>query len=219
MVRERIPNRARDEHLNHEPAPAIDEHKIQSRSSDPRSIRARDAVLAATIELLDEGGLPLATVDAISARSGVSKVTIYRHWPNRTAVAAEAFGQKMAHFVEVPDTGDGIGDIRTHVRRVSAFYSTSNGTVFRQLMAACVIDPPAAPYFRMFFLDIRRQLIADLWNRAVALGVGDPNIDPETADDILFGPLIYRLMSEHKPLSEEEADLISSAALSGLSAK
>jgi AcrR family transcriptional regulator len=38
----------------------------------PRSVRAKDSVLCATRELLDEGGLPAASVDAISARSGVS---------------------------------------------------------------------------------------------------------------------------------------------------
>ena len=66
------------------------------QASHPRSLRAKDSVLCATKDLLDEGGLGAATVDAISARSGVSKATIYKHWPCRTAIAAEAFGRRMA---------------------------------------------------------------------------------------------------------------------------
>lgn len=50
----------------------------------------------------------------------------------------------------------------------------------------------------------------------MSFGVADPSVDADTADDVLFGPLIYRLMSGHKPLTEAEADLISSAALNGL---
>src|SRR5215813_10918428 len=95
---------------------------VAAPSTDPRSVRAHQSVLTATVELLLEGGLPAATVDAISARSGVSKMTIYKHWPSRTAVAAEVFGVHMAHQVQVSNTGDGYADLRRHVHRVSKFY-------------------------------------------------------------------------------------------------
>ncbi len=71
----------------------------------PRSVRAHDAVLAATVSLLADGGYRAATVDAISASSGVSKATIYNHWPSRAAIAAEAFGAEMAQATPPPDTG------------------------------------------------------------------------------------------------------------------
>jgi len=185
-------------------------------SVHPRSVRARASVLTATRELLAEGGLPSATVDAISARSGVSKVTIYKHWPSRTAVAAEAFGGQMADAIPLPDTGDAITDLREQVRRVSAFYAGDSGTVFSQLLAACTIDPEAAPFFRKYFLQRRREVIAQLWERACASGAVDSLISADTATDVLFGPLVFRLMSGHAPLSPEEADRISDAALGGL---
>jgi len=188
------------------PAPAI----------HPRSVRARDAVLAAAAELLAEGGVTAATVDAISARSGVSKMTIYKHWPSRTAVAAEAFGRRMAAAVPLPDTGDAVADLREQVRRVSAFYAGGTGQVFRQLLAACATDPEAAPYFRTYFLEARREAIALLWDRLVAEGKARAGVNVETATDLLFGPLIFRLMSGHAPLDEEQADAISLAALEGL---
>lgn len=85
----------------------------------PRSVRAHDAALRATMDLLWEGGLPAATVDAVSERSGVSKATLYKHWPNRTAMAAEAFGLKMAEAVTVPDTGSLRGDLGELLRQVN----------------------------------------------------------------------------------------------------
>ncbi|MET1075522.1 MAG: TetR/AcrR family transcriptional regulator [Umezawaea sp.] len=185
----------------------------------PRSLRARESVLAATCALLHEGGLPAATVDAISARSGVSKATIYKHWPSRTAVAAEAFGAEMAHAVPSPDTGSAAGDLAEQVRRVSEFYASPAGATFAQLLAACVTDPAGAPYFREFFLAGRREAVALLWRRALERGEVDAEVDVETAIDMLFGPLIFRLLSGHAPLSPVEADALAAAALHGLLAR
>jgi AcrR family transcriptional regulator len=189
---------------------------MPEQSSHPRSLRAMDSVLGATTELLAEGGLPAATVDAISARSGVSKATIYKHWPCRTAIAAEAFGKQMAAAIPLPDKGNTADDLAEQVRRVSAFYAGPQGTIFAQLLAASVSDRAASPYFREYFLDKRREAIAELWQRALDRGEVKPEISAETATDVLFGPLIFRLMTGHAPLTTEEADKISSAALGGL---
>jgi AcrR family transcriptional regulator len=186
------------------------------QSTHPRSLKAKDSVLCATKELLDEGGLAAATVDAISARSGVSKATIYKHWPCRTAIAAEAFGRRMAAAIPLPDKGNAIDDLTEQVRRVSKFYSGPNGRIFAQLMAASVTDEAAAPYFREFFLDARRANVAELWERARRRGEVNPEISAGTATDLLFGPLIFRLLTGHAALTEKEANAIASAALHGL---
>jgi AcrR family transcriptional regulator len=187
---------------------------IQAHPAGPRSLRVHDAALSATRELLAEGGLAAATVDAIAARSGVSKATIYKHWPARTAVAAEAFGGMMSDALPLPDTGSAVGDFTKQVRQISTFYATQ--PVFAQLLAACVTDPSGSPYFRKFFLAGRREAITTLWHRALERGEANPDIDAETATDLLFGPLIFRLMSGHQPLTPEEADKITAAALGGL---
>jgi AcrR family transcriptional regulator len=181
-----------------------------------RSARAHDAVLAAARELLGEGGLPAATVDAIAARSGVSKATIYNHWPSRIALAAEAFGEAMAAATPVPDTGSARGDIVAQVRQVSAFYASPEGGVFAQLLAAGVTDPHGAEYFRRFFLAGRRESTRQLWQRAIDRGEARPGIDVDTAADLMFGGLIYRLLNGNTPLTEEHADALAEAAVGGL---
>ncbi|MCW2876826.1 MAG: TetR/AcrR family transcriptional regulator [Sphaerisporangium sp.] len=186
------------------------------RPTRPRGMRACQAVLDATRELLGEGGLPAATIDAISARSCVSKATIYKYWPSRTAVAAESFGMEMADAIPLPDTGSAVGDLTEQVRRVSVFYHSHWGRVFAQLLAACVADPGAARFFRHFFLADRRKAIAELWQRAVERGEVDPAVDVETATDLLFGPLIFRLLAGHAPLDETRANALAKAALTGL---
>lgn len=187
-----------------------------ARPTGARSQRIHEAMLTATAELLDEGGYPAATVDAIAARSGASKATIYKHWPSRTAVAAESFGSMMASALPLPDTGSTAGDLAEQVRRVSAFYASPRGNVFVQLLAACVDDPAGATYFRQYFLDGRRAAITTLWQRGLERGDADPRLDIDNVIDILFGPLIFRRMTGHAPLTDERARSLAAAALRGL---
>lgn len=57
-------------------------------SPDPRIVRTRARVLAAAEELLVEGGPAAVTVEAVTARSGVAKTTIYRQWATHEALIA-----------------------------------------------------------------------------------------------------------------------------------
>ncbi|MGU3502630.1 TetR/AcrR family transcriptional regulator [Mycobacterium sp. C31M] len=187
-----------------------------TRPTGARSDRIHAAILAATAELLDEGGLPAATVDAVAARSGASKATIYKHWPSRTAVAAEAFGEMMAQALPLPDSGDTVGDLVEQVVRVSAFYASTRGTVFAQLLAACVEDPDGAAYFRHYFLDGRRAAITTLWQRGLDRGDVRAELAIDDVIDILFGPLIFRRITGHYPLTESHARRLAETAVRAL---
>jgi AcrR family transcriptional regulator len=198
------------------PRPEGAREGILAHPAGPRSARVHEAVLAATEELLAEGGLPAATVDAIAARSGVSKATIYKHWPSRTAVAAKAFGRMMADALPPPDTGSTRDDLAEQVRRVSSFYAGDRGRVFAQLLAACVEDPAGAPYFREYFLAGRREAIARLWHRGLDRGDADPEAGIDDVIDLLFGPLVFRLLTGHRPLTDENASSLARCALDGL---
>lgn len=199
-----------------DPDPEPQSSGIVAHPDGPRSRRVHRAVLDATRELLTEGGYPAATVDAIAARSGVSKATIYKHWPSRAAVAAKAFGKMMAQALPLPDTGSAVGDLTEQVVRVSAFYDSPAGEVFAQLMAACVDDPAGAAYFREYFLAGRRAAIAELWQRAVDRGEAEGAVAVDDVIDILFGPLIFRRLTGHLALTEEHARVLAATALRGL---
>jgi AcrR family transcriptional regulator len=198
------------------PAEVPRQSGIIAHPTTPRSLRVHDAAVRAATELLVEGGLPAVTMDAVVARSGVSKATLYKHWPSRTALAAEAFGRRVADAVPLPDTGSARGDLTEQVRRVSAYYASADGRLFAQLLAACVTDPCAGVYFRAFFLTGRREAVAELWHRAVRRGEAVPGVDVDTATDVLFGALVLRLMAGHIALGAGEADRIAEAALHGL---
>jgi AcrR family transcriptional regulator len=186
------------------------------KPSTARSVRTRQAVLDATAELLAQGGLTTATIDAIRDRSGVSKTTIYKHWPNRLCVAVDAFAHKLALETSLPDTGTARGDFTEQLRRVTAFYASSVGSILAQLLANAMQDPAAAHWLSERLEVSRQHGIQQLWDRAVARGEVRNHIDPDIAMDLLFGPVMWRLMSGRKPLTDDEADKIADAALKGL---
>jgi AcrR family transcriptional regulator len=78
----------------------------------PRDPRRREAILAAAIALVGEVGYDRVTVDALAARAGVSKPTIYRRWPGgKQEIIVEAIRAKHADAGELPDTGSLRGDL------------------------------------------------------------------------------------------------------------
>jgi AcrR family transcriptional regulator len=183
-----------------------------------RSSRTRRAVLDATAALLAGGGLAATTIDAIRDRSGVSKTTIYKHWPNRLCVAVDAFAERLAADASLPDTGTAQGDFREQVRRVSAFYAGPAGRVFAQLLASARQDRQAWEWLQARFLDSRQHGIRELWDRAVARGEVQDDIDPDLALDLVFGPVMWRLVSGRGPLTEDDADVLVNSVLTGLRA-
>jgi len=165
-----------------------------------------------------EGGLAAATIDAIRDRSGISKTTIYKHWPNRLCVAVDAFAERLASDASLPDTGTARGDLSEQIRRVSAFYASPVGSVFAQLLANATQDPVAWELLQRRFLDSRQRGTQELWDRAVSRGEVQKDIDPDLAMDLVFGPVMWRLIRGRRPLTKDDADTIVDSVLNELRA-
>ena len=184
----------------------------------PRSEECRDAVLAAVMELMQEDDLRRASVDRISARSGVSKATIYKWWPNKSAVAIEAFLGQMMVDAPDPDTGSAYEDIRLVLRGMMHFYASPHGRVFAQLVAEAQFDPDTREHLRKYLVESRREHVKAIWSRGVARGDLHPDVDPAVAMDLIFGAAIYRMATGHGGLAPADADAIVATAMRALMA-
>src|SRR5438045_9667028 len=71
----------------------------------PRSEDARKAILRSTLKLLQEMGFPDLSIEAIAADADVGKAPVYRWWPNKAALVADAFSSSAVDELRFPDTG------------------------------------------------------------------------------------------------------------------
>jgi AcrR family transcriptional regulator len=186
------------------------------RPGRPRSEESRTAVLRATSELLHEVGLRAMTTEEIASRSGASKATIYKWWPNKYAVAIDAFLSEMMAESRDPDTGSARDDLTAVVRGLLHFYTGPSGRVFAQLVGEAQADPSIQQELRTNLVDSRRELFRTIWDRGVHRGELRADVDPDAALDLVIGPALYRLMIGHAPLSDEAADALVDAAIRGL---
>ncbi len=182
----------------------------------PRSEASRGAIIAATNQLLRTIGLNRMSIEAVAEASGVGKTTIYRWWPSKGTLALDAYLEDMRDKVVVPDTGDGGEDLRRHTRAVIGFYAGEEGRIFAQFMAEAQSDPRLAEAFRERFLTQRRAAVKTIWQRGVARGDFRSDVDPDVAMDMIFAPIVYRLLAGHAPLVKSLADGLVDAALRGL---
>src|SRR5919197_3999875 len=151
------------------------------RAGRPRSERSRTAVLSAASELMREVGPRAMTTDEIAGRSGVSKATIYKWWPNKYAVAVEAFLSEMFTESPDPDTGSAREDFRLALRGLLRFYAGPGGRIFAQLVAEAQYDPAVATELRDRLVGGRRRLVGEIWERGVARGELSPEVDQDIA--------------------------------------
>jgi AcrR family transcriptional regulator len=184
----------------------------------PRSEASRGAIIAAANELLRTVGLHRMSIEAVAEASGVGKTTIYRWWPSKGTLALDAYLEDMRAKVVVPDTGDGGEDLRRHARAVIEFYAGKEGGIFAQFMAEAQSDPGLAEAFRERFLSQRRAAVQTIWKRGVARGDFRDDVDTDVAMDMIFAPIVYRLLAGHAPLARSLAENLVNAALGGLAA-
>src|SRR5437762_3561355 len=119
----------------HPVAPAI---AVRGR---PRSQRARRAVLDATRVLIDQGGYAAATIEAIAARSGVAKTTIYRWWPNRASLLVDVLVEMANTLVPEPQGGEPMRAMRTELRRSVGAINGPLGRLLTSLLGDAQADP------------------------------------------------------------------------------
>ncbi|GAA4901759.1 TetR family transcriptional regulator [Stackebrandtia albiflava] len=185
-----------------------------------RSDRSRQAILTAALELLDEVGYHKLTIEAIAARAGAGKQTIYRWWPSKIAVVTDAFRHSLGGepaVAPLPDTGDLRADMREVLHAIVAeLHDPRYEMPARAMIAESQHDPELNAQITELML--RPALDASAARIRVAQRAGRlrDDVDAETVAELLYGPLHYRWLNRTGTLDREYADTVLSAVLDGL---
>ena len=159
-----------------------------------RSESSRKAILAATAELCGENGYARLTIEAIAARAGVSKKTIYRWWPSKGAVVLELLDQTATIAIEPPDSGDLATDLRALLTEVIGMLTPPETSPGIGLIAEALHDPDLARELRERIIRPRIATFKERLRRAQEAGQLSPEADLDVALDLLYGPLYHRMV-------------------------
>jgi AcrR family transcriptional regulator len=179
----------------------------------PRLASTDDRIIGATLELLQAGGAGQVTIDAVAAKSGTAKSTIYRRWPSLENLIVDALrlalrGRKdQVDEIREFDKLQG-SPVRGAARQVLSLvrepvFQSSFPTMARILLG----DRSIADRFRASVFaplrTIRRNELLDM----MSTGEIRRDVDPDLVLDMINGAVLYRaLMAE--PLDEDVVDRI-----------
>lgn len=184
----------------------------KAKRGRPRSEKAKQAILKAARELIDETGPTRLTVEGVAARAGVGKPTIYRYWSNAQELA-------MAVFVDRTDdpAADGntarLADLYTLIRETVQRLDSKRGRQMALMLASAEQDSELFKAFSNRVILDGRKRGADILRSAIKLGEVDPDTDVELSLDMIFGTIFLRLLLDHAPLGDDLADRVVSSSI------
>ena len=123
----------------------------------PRSETARQAILDAARETLEEGGLLAVTMEGVAARAGVGKPTVYRHWSNRYELAMAALIAASGE-VAAPAAGAAPVDaLRAQLHQMADLFASGTGRHVAAVIASGYGETELSKAFRSHFVQARRE--------------------------------------------------------------
>jgi AcrR family transcriptional regulator len=186
----------------------------------PRSEESRQSILRSTLKLLkQDGGFPELSIEAIAADANVGKTTVYRWWPTKATLVADAFSASADDELRFPNTGSAQNDMSLQMRRLIRILCSKRGKVVAALIAGGQSDPELIEAFRDRFLWPRRRQAYQTLQRGIDRGELPAASDLDLILDSLYGPIYLRFLIRHDKLHEGFADEICELVLRGLSSR
>lgn len=170
-----------------------------ARRADPRVERSRQVILRAALDELGAAGYGAFSIESVAARAGVGKSTIYRHWPDRVALIADAFEAAHEHAVppiEGLTARQGLERLLRHVAEIVTDPAFS--APIPALIEGAERDPRLRE-FRHRYSALRRQSLTNLIRQGAADGEFRARADPEIAAQALLGPIFYQRLLTSEP--------------------
>lgn len=182
------------------------------RTVDKRVKRSKAAVLAETYRQLSQSGLANVSIDEVSRVSGVSKTTIYRHWPSRSALLIDACS-RLGGLREAPDTGSLRGDVHALVSALAEQLQTASwSSVVPSIIDAAERDADILAMQTAWHKGLMAPFDTVV-ERAKARGEMPSE---RSADDLAaaaVGPLFYRRWFSKEPINDRFVTAMVNAAV------
>ncbi len=168
---------------------------------DPRIERTRDAVRRATLKVLGERGYAAFTMEAVAETGRVAKSTIYRHWPTKLdliADALETLNEQPVPRLAASNATAQVGELLEHL--AEAFSDSILSACIPALIEAAEHHPEVAAFLHGYSAR-RRQVLVDVIQSGIDSGELPSHLDAELTALALSGPVVYCRTMTPDPLS------------------
>jgi AcrR family transcriptional regulator len=181
----------------------------------PRSEAARLAILDSALRLLGKNGFSNFTIEEVAAQAGVGKATVYRWWPHKAALIADAFASGTTQRLHFPDTGSLRTDMSQQMRQLIKVFRSPRGRIVAAMLGGGQSDGDLIEAFRERFLWPRRHEAYATLRRGVARGELRKDVDMDLLLDSLYGPIYMRFLIRHAKLTPDFVDSLCRLVLTG----
>ncbi|HEX2316591.1 MAG TPA: TetR/AcrR family transcriptional regulator, partial [Thermomonospora sp.] len=189
-----------------------------ARPGRPRSARAEQAILAATIDLLaEEAGVAAVSIEAVAARAGVGKTTIYRRWPNKEKLIVDALAT-IKHPIPEPAGRSAREDLLTLARALGQEQARKHGRCFWNVLGGADRHPELLERYRREVIEPRREVIRGVLRRGMESGELRADLDVDVAIALLVGSMTLqgRALAPMQSLPPDFAEQVVDSLLRGL---
>ena len=188
----------------------------------PRS-RGADAtvsILRAALELGEEVGFDALTIEGIADRTGIAKTTIYRRWPNVSALVMDAFLSEVTRTAPIREKATARESFATSMKLLARAYRGQQGKIMLPLLGRAQVDARLREAMTTRWVEPRRQTAREIVRRGIASGELRPGLDPDVVLDALYGPIYHRLLVPYNdaPISDSYIDAVIDTVFGGLAA-
>jgi len=195
----------------------------ESRRGRPRSPQVHATILDATRALLVEKGYADVSMDRVASRAGVGKQTLYRRWPSKAQLVAEAVmdAHQSGESFALPDTGDVAADLRDWLLRYAdAVAPAQNAALVRALAAAAAEDLRDGEALYRQLTGPQHDAVMQRLRRGIDAGQVRADTDVEAVADALIGTILYRVLAHPTTTGDtaRHADGLIDALIAGVRA-
>lgn len=172
----------------------------------PRSTQSHRAILQAALALLAEVGFDGMSIEAIAARAGVGKTTIYRRYSSKEELLADAI-ESVREEINIPNTGTLGGDIDVLIESSAQITLSPLG---RKTVAMIISSASSSPQFAQIYwtkyLQPRRQAFEIVLERAKERNEVEESLEAGLVFDAMSGIMLYALI--FPPANESWKDYV-----------
>ena len=180
-----------------------------------RSEKSRTAIVSATRELLLDRGFDKLSIEAVAARAGVGKQTIYRWWPSRHALAADVILEDADNILRpIRRTDDVTADVSRWAVNLAATLTTARGHAMLRILTTAGMEHPDT--MARLHAGFSAPLHETVMNRLAAEGVDAAAA--RVAADAIVGGVVYAILSEGRSFAPERAESITRTVIGGVRA-